>query len=150
MVQFENLRAGTSPADADSGSEVARKFNDNFAKVGAALEEMSEGGTASPVQVFEPSDEAAMLTLDAHKGDFAVRPDGIFLLKREPASVLENWAALTVSSGSTDGQERISFTSGQWTQSGSVWTFSTVSSQYRPAYGKRRRMVIRPSSVTCR
>lgn len=45
-ITFEQLCAGTSAADADSGSEVARKFNDNFSKIKSALDEAGSGGTA--------------------------------------------------------------------------------------------------------
>lgn len=128
-ITFERLRAGTSAADADSGSEVARKFNDNFTKIKSALDEV---GPSSSVQIFEPQDESAMLALDAHKGDFAIRPDGVFLLKREPPSSPGNWISLTASSdsGGAAGQRNVSFAASQWTRSGNVWTFSTASSQY--------------------
>ena len=96
-ITFERLRAGTSAADADSGSEVARKFNDNFSKIKSALDEAE---TTPSIQIFEPQDESAMLALNAHKGDFAIRPDGVFLLRQEPPSVSGNWVSLTASSSS--------------------------------------------------
>ena len=39
---YEKLRAGTTQNDSDSGSEVARKFNDNFEKVAEKFTEISE------------------------------------------------------------------------------------------------------------
>lgn len=39
---YEKLIAGNTSADSDSGSEVARKFNDNFEAVGNALGSLSE------------------------------------------------------------------------------------------------------------
>ena len=39
---YELLRAGTTVYTADSGSEVARKFNDNFAKTKARFEELEQ------------------------------------------------------------------------------------------------------------
>lgn len=42
VINFELLRAGTNAGDSDSGSEVARKFNDNFAKVNTAFAELED------------------------------------------------------------------------------------------------------------
>ena len=39
---YELLRAGTTPNDSDSGSEVARKFNDNFQKVKEKFAEIDQ------------------------------------------------------------------------------------------------------------
>lgn len=39
---YELLRAGTTTADSDTGSEVARKVNDNFEKVKEALNTMDQ------------------------------------------------------------------------------------------------------------
>ena len=39
---YELLRAGTTAADSDSGSEVARKFNDNFQKVQKKFAEIDQ------------------------------------------------------------------------------------------------------------
>ena len=39
---YELLRAGTTIYDSDSGSEVARKFNDNFQKVQEKFEEIDQ------------------------------------------------------------------------------------------------------------
>lgn len=42
ILFIEKLRAGTTQNDSDSGSEVARKFNDNFEKVAEKFTEISE------------------------------------------------------------------------------------------------------------
>lgn len=55
---YELLRAGTTVNNADSGSEVARKFNDNFANVAEKFKEVEkridekggDGGSSSGVQ----------------------------------------------------------------------------------------------------
>ena len=47
---YEKLRAGTTQSDSDSGSEVARKFNDNFKKVEEKFTEISEKLTSGFVQ----------------------------------------------------------------------------------------------------
>lgn len=54
---YELLRAGTTVNNADSGSEVARKFNDNFANVASKFDELEKriddgggGGGSSGVQ----------------------------------------------------------------------------------------------------
>jgi len=39
---YELLRAGTTQNDSDSGSEVARKFNDNFQKVQEKFSEIDQ------------------------------------------------------------------------------------------------------------
>ena len=39
---YEKLRAGTTSANSDSGSEVARKFNDNFEKASAKFLEIDQ------------------------------------------------------------------------------------------------------------
>lgn len=58
---YELLRAGTTTSDSDSGSEVARKFNDNFQKVQEKFAEIDQslaeervksltiGGLAQPI-----------------------------------------------------------------------------------------------------
>ena len=47
---YELLRAGTTVNNADSGSEVARKINQNFANVADALNELSQNISTSGVQ----------------------------------------------------------------------------------------------------
>lgn len=46
---YELLRAGTTPNDSDSGSEVARKFNDNFQKVQEKFAEIDQSLTKERV-----------------------------------------------------------------------------------------------------
>lgn len=46
---YETLKAGTTQYDSDSGSEVARKFNDNFKKVAEKFTEISEKLTSGLV-----------------------------------------------------------------------------------------------------
>ncbi len=46
---YELLRAGTTPSDSDSGSEVARKFNDNFQKVQEKFAEIDQSLTKERV-----------------------------------------------------------------------------------------------------
>lgn len=46
---YELLRAGTTPSDSDSGSEVARKFNDNFQKVQEKFAEIDQSLTEERV-----------------------------------------------------------------------------------------------------
>ena len=46
---YEKLIAGNTSADSDSGSEVARKFNDNFEAVGNALSSLSDEKITAPV-----------------------------------------------------------------------------------------------------
>jgi len=203
ILEFEQLRAGTSIDDSDSGIEVARKLNENFSKAKEAIDSKVEADSSGAVnlsktadkltnarnialvgdvsagaipfdgssdiilsttlkkviaagtytkvtvnekgivigsapltaddlpysagstQIFEPQDETSMLALDAHKGDFAIRPDGIFLLKAEPASDINNWVEFAVSGG---GVKRISFAANQWRQTGDVYTLSITSS----------------------
>jgi hypothetical protein len=65
------------------------------------------GGTLSVTQIptelltsaIPVANQAAMLALSptvAHKGDLAVRPDGVFLLNTDDPSQLVNWIALSV------------------------------------------------------
>lgn len=53
---YELLRAGTTVHNADSGSEVARKFNENFAKVAEKFTEVEQridqGGGSGGVQAI--------------------------------------------------------------------------------------------------
>lgn len=46
---YELLRAGTNANDSDSGSEVARKFNDNFQKVQEKFVEIDQSLTKERV-----------------------------------------------------------------------------------------------------
>ena len=46
---YELLRAGTNASDSDSGSEVARKFNDNFQKVQEKFAEIDQSLTKERV-----------------------------------------------------------------------------------------------------
>lgn len=46
---YELLRAGTNANDSDSGSEVARKFNDNFQKVQEKFAEIDQSLTKERV-----------------------------------------------------------------------------------------------------
>lgn len=48
---YEKLRAGTTSANSDSGSEVARKFNDNFEKASAKFLEIDQ-----TIQEFHQAD----------------------------------------------------------------------------------------------
>ena len=52
--------------------------------------------TVAITEVFVVSSQAAMLALDAERGDIAVRTDiqSTFILKAEPASTLSNWVEI--------------------------------------------------------
>lgn len=41
-IEYEKLRAGTDTSNSDSGSEVARKINDNFDKTASAIQEVDK------------------------------------------------------------------------------------------------------------
>ena len=41
-IEYEKLRAGTDTFNSDSGSEVARKINDNFDKTASAIQEVDK------------------------------------------------------------------------------------------------------------
>lgn len=55
---YELLRAGLTQADSDSGSDVARKVNDNFKKVQDKFKEVDESikkGVAADVPIGDES-----------------------------------------------------------------------------------------------
>lgn len=56
---YEKLRAGTSPADSDSGSEVARKFNDNFQNVTTKFLEID-----NQIQEFQQADVIKIIRIN--------------------------------------------------------------------------------------
>lgn len=56
---YEKLRAGTTTADSDSGSEVARKFNENFEKASAKFLEID-----GKLQEFQQSDVIKIIRIN--------------------------------------------------------------------------------------
>ena len=48
---YEKLRAGTTSANSDSGSEVARKFNDNFEKASAKIQEFYQADVIEIIRI---------------------------------------------------------------------------------------------------
>ena len=75
-LTFEQLRAGSTTADSDTGAEVARKFNDNFAKVKAKVsdldtklkEETSRFATLTEAQIWISSHSCAGMVITVHNG----------------------------------------------------------------------------------
>lgn len=49
---YELLRAGTTQSDSDTGSEVARKFNDNFKNVSDKFTELDQSLNETVQKVF--------------------------------------------------------------------------------------------------
>lgn len=56
---YEKLRAGTNPSDSDSGSEVARKFNDNFQNVTTKFLEID-----NQIQEFQQADVIKIIRIN--------------------------------------------------------------------------------------
>lgn len=56
---YEKLRAGTTTADSDSGSEVARKFNENFEKASAKFLEID-----GKLQEFQQGDVIKIIRIN--------------------------------------------------------------------------------------
>lgn len=56
---YEKLRAGTTAANSDSGSEVARKFNENFEKASAKFLEID-----GKLQEFQQSDVIKIIRIN--------------------------------------------------------------------------------------
>lgn len=56
---YEKLRAGTTSANSDSGSEVARKFNDNFEKASAKFLEIDQ-----TIQEFHQADVIEIIRIN--------------------------------------------------------------------------------------
>lgn len=75
-LTFETLKAGTTKENSDSGAEVARKFNDNFAKVTTKMteldtklqEEASRFATMTEAQAWINSHECAGVIVTVHNG----------------------------------------------------------------------------------
>lgn len=56
---YEKLRAGTTVADSDSGSEVARKFNENFEKASTKFLEID-----GVIQEFQQADVIKVIRIN--------------------------------------------------------------------------------------
>lgn len=75
-LTLETLRAGTTKNDSDSGAEVARKFNDNFAKIKTKVSELydraenevSRFTTLTEAQTWISSHSCAGMVITVHNG----------------------------------------------------------------------------------